>query len=37
MEEKPPVLKTWNQLYLAVLLLNALLFALFYLFTAHYN
>jgi len=31
--EKPPILSSWNRLYLIVLLNLALLIALFYLFT----
>jgi len=32
-QEKPPFLKSWNRLYVAVLLNLALLIGLFYLFT----
>lgn len=33
MLDRPPIFKTWNQVYLAVLLFNAVVVALFYLIT----
>lgn len=35
--EKPPVLKSWNQLYLLVLVLHVLVILLFYWFTRAYS
>lgn len=36
-EEKPPILSSWNRLYVAILLNLALLIALFYLFTKAFD
>ncbi|MEM9888609.1 MAG: hypothetical protein AAF849_22120 [Bacteroidota bacterium] len=36
-EDRPPILKTWNQLYWIVLILHALVIAAFYLFTEFYK
>ncbi len=33
----PPVFKSWNQLYFFVLLLHAIIIALFYLFTRAFS
>ncbi len=35
--ETPPVLKTWPQVYIVVLLVNALVIVLFYLITITFN
>lgn len=37
MEDKPPIMKTWNQLYLLVLVLHAVFIALFYLLTKTFS
>jgi hypothetical protein len=36
-EEKPPVLSTWNQLYLIVFINTVILILLFYLFTKMFS
>ena len=36
-EEKPPVLSTWNQLYLIVFVNTVILILLFYLFTKMFS
>ncbi len=36
-EDKPPILKSWNQLYLLVLIMHALIITIFYLFTQAYS
>ncbi|MEM9920896.1 MAG: hypothetical protein AAF990_22545 [Bacteroidota bacterium] len=36
-EERPPVFKTWKQLYIFVLVLHALIIFLFYLITRAYS
>ena len=36
-EEKPPILSSWNRLYMVILLNLALLIALFYLFTKAFD
>ncbi|NRB63228.1 MAG: hypothetical protein HRU40_09430 [Saprospiraceae bacterium] len=36
-EDRPPIFKTWNQMYLFVLVLHALIISLFYLFTQAYS
>jgi hypothetical protein len=36
-DDKPPILKSWNQLYALVLILHALIITLFYLFTQAYS
>ena len=36
-EDKPPILKSWNQLYALVLILHALIITIFYLFTQAYS
>lgn len=36
-EDKPPLFKTWNQLYLFVLVFQTVLIILFTLFTKKYN
>ncbi len=36
-EEKPPVLKSWNKLYLFVIAQTALLILIFYLFTRFFE
>ncbi len=36
-DERPPVFRTWNQLYAFVLILHAIIIALFYLFTRAYS
>jgi hypothetical protein len=36
-EDRPPVFKTWNQLYVFVLVLHAIIITLFYLFTLAYS
>lgn len=35
-DERPPVFRTWNQVYAFVLILHAVIIALFYLFTQAY-
>lgn len=35
--ERPPVFRAWWQLYAFVLILHALIIALFYVFTHHYS
>ena len=35
--ERPPVFRTWSQVYGFVLILHAIIIALFYLFTKHYS
>ncbi len=32
-QDKPPIFKTWNQMYAFVLILHAIIIFLFYLFT----
>jgi hypothetical protein len=36
-EEKPPILKSWNQLYTIVFLNLVILVVLFYLFTEYFS
>lgn len=36
-EEKPPILKTWKNLYLAVIANLILLIVLFYIFKEHFS
>ncbi len=36
-DERPPVFRTWNQVYAFVLILHAVIIALFYLFTRAYS
>lgn len=36
-DDKPPILKSWNQLYVLVLIMHALIITLFYLFTQAYS
>ena len=36
-EERPPILKSWNQMYALVLILHAIIITLFYLFTQAYS
>jgi len=37
LDERPPIMGTWNRLYLLVLVIHALLIFLFYLFTHYYS
>jgi len=37
MEDNPPILGTWNKLYLFVLVFHAFLITLFYLFTKAFS
>ncbi|MEL6943103.1 MAG: hypothetical protein AAFO82_10580 [Bacteroidota bacterium] len=36
-DDKPPILNSWNQLYLTILILHALIITAFYLFTEVYK
>jgi hypothetical protein len=36
-EEKPPILKTWNNLYALVISVLIILIVVFYLFTKHFE
>lgn len=36
-EDSPPIFKSWNQLYIFVLVLHALLITMFYIFTHTYS
>ena len=36
-EDKPPIFRSWNQLYAFVLVMHAIIILLFYLFTHHYS
>ena len=36
-EGKPPVFKSWNQVYAFVLIMHAIIITLFYLFTQAYS
>lgn len=36
-DSKPPIFKSWNQLYWFVLILHAVLIFIFYLFTEYYS
>ena len=36
-DDPPPIFKTWNQMYLFVLICHALIITLFYLFTKMYS
>lgn len=36
-DDKPPIFRTWNQMYAFVLLLHAVIIFLFYLFTQYYS
>lgn len=36
-EGKPPIFKSWNQMYAFVLILHAVIITLFYLFTHAYS
>ncbi len=35
--ERPPIFRTWNQMYAFVLILHAVIITLFYLFTRAYS
>ena len=35
--ERPPIFRTWSQMYVFVLVLHAVLILLFYLFTKYYS
>jgi len=36
-DERPPIFRTWNQMYAFVLILHAIIITLFYLFTQAYS
>lgn len=36
-EDRPPIFRSWNQMYLFVLVLHAIIIFLFYLFTQAYS
>lgn len=35
-EEKPPILGSWKKMYLAILVIHAIVLFIFWLFTQHY-
>ena len=36
-EDSPPIFKSWNQMYIFVLVLHAIIITLFYIFTHTYS